>query len=639
MLKSLTAKRSLFSYFFFVSIFCFSQSQDVYNALLVPQELMVNVNAVVRHASKQIIINDYDDMVIRTKRIVTVFNKEGVRQAKAYEHYSEDTKIKKIEIEIFNSLGEEIKKIKKSDFTDESAVSGGTLYSDDRVMYYDYKPLKYPYTIEFQSEVHYESTSYLPHWMPIDGYYLAVQYSEFKIENNLGVDIKFKEENFESLSIEKVSDYYYKAENLSSIEYEAYSPKLSFIAPRLSLALDKFMISGVEGRNGDWGNQGRWMYEKMLKDKLELPEKTKRLVEALVKDVESPLDKAKIIYNYVQQNTRYISVQEGIGGMQPIDALTVDSVKYGDCKGLSNYTKALLDLVGVESYYTRLFGSSNIQDVDKDFVSFQGQTNHVILALPNNDDYVFLECTSQTNPFGFTAGFTDDRDVLLIKPEGGEIVHTKVYKADDSVQKTTAIINLDKTGGFNAEVNIETTGFQYNLHEGIENKTVRNQRLYYKEYWSNINGALIEDVIIKNDKENVIYKESVKLSSTNYASKSGNRLIFQANMFNKMINIPPRYSERKLEFKIDRAFKDVDEFIIEIPQGLKVEAMSEGKELNTKFGSYTFKSEVLGDNKIKYTRTYILNKGNYKKDDYNSFRDFKKKIVKADKSKIVLVSI
>jgi hypothetical protein len=214
-----------------------------------------------------------------------------------------------------------------------------------------------------------------------------------------------------------------------------------------------------------------------------------------------------------------------------------------------------------------------------------------------------------------------------------------VYKADDSVQKTTAIINLDKTGGFNAEVSIETTGFQYNLHEGVENKTKRNQQLYYKEYWSNINGASIEDVSINNYKDRIIYKEDVKLSSTNYASKSGNRLIFQPNMFNKLTNIPPRYSERKLEFKIDRAFKDVDEFIIEIPQGLKVEAMSEGKEFNTKFGTYKFNLEDLGGNKIKYTRTYILNKGNYKKDDYNSFRDFKKKIVKADKSKIVLVSI
>ena len=270
-------------------------------------------------------------------------------------------------------------------------------------------------------------------------------------------------------------------------------------------------------------------------------------------------------------------------------------------------------------------------------MSFQGQTNHVILAIPNNDDYVWLECTSQTNPFGFTAGFTDDRDALLVKPEGGEIVHTKVYEADDSVQKTTATIALDNTGSFTADVNIITTGYQYNIHDGIENETDRDQQLHYKEYWDDINEITIANISIDNDKENIVYKESVKLSSSNYATKSGNRLIFQPNIFNKVSSIPPRYSERKLEFKIDRAFKDVDEFVIQIPQGYKIEAMTDTKELKTKFGTYKFKLETLKDGKIKYTRIYILNKGSYQKEEYKAFRDFRKQIVKNDKSKVVFI--
>ena len=78
------------------------------------------------------------------------------------------------------------------------------------------------------------------------------------------------------------------------------------------------------------------------------------------------IGKAKKIYQYVQDNTRYISVQVGIGGMQPITAKEVDLVKYGDCKGLTNYTKSLLDIVGVKSNYTRLYASASNQiSVDK----------------------------------------------------------------------------------------------------------------------------------------------------------------------------------------------------------------------------------------------------------------------------------
>jgi len=81
---------------------------------------------------------------------------------------------------------------------------------------------------------------------------------------------------------------------------------------------------------------------------------------------------------------------------------------------------------------------------------------------------------------------------------------------------------------------------------------------------------------------------------------------------------------------------DADEFIINLPEGVAVEAMSEGEKTESKFGSYEHKIEQIDDNKLKYTRTYIMNKGNYSKEDYSAFRDFKKQIVKLDKTKIVL---
>jgi hypothetical protein len=58
----------------------------------------------------------------------------------------------------------------------------------------------------------------------------------------------------------------------------------------------------------------------------------------------------------------------------------VDRLGYGDCKGLTNYTKALLEAVDVPSYNTILYGDSYKKDIESDFVSMQG--NHMILAIP-----------------------------------------------------------------------------------------------------------------------------------------------------------------------------------------------------------------------------------------------------------------
>ena len=57
----------------FISLSSFSQSKEDYIALGVPIELRKNSNAVVRYDSQVIEINDYDDMTVYTKRLVTVF--------------------------------------------------------------------------------------------------------------------------------------------------------------------------------------------------------------------------------------------------------------------------------------------------------------------------------------------------------------------------------------------------------------------------------------------------------------------------------------------------------------------------------------------------------------------------------------
>lgn len=631
----LNLKTAVSFFLIFISFYSFSQTEDVYNALLVPLELKTKANAVVRYEQKIVEIISTEEIKVSKKRITTVFNKYGNRHINAGEGYDTHREIEKIEARIYDASGEEIKKVKERDFVDASAVSQISIYEDDRVKYLKYIPVKYPYTVEYTSEVTYKSTAFFPNWQPIDDYYVSVQHAEYKIVNTAGVELKTKKENFDNYNIEEIAEHHFIANKINGIKYEAYTPELKTLVPRYKVALKSFNMIGVDGVNNNWTDFGKWMYDRLLTGTDDIPEERIAEVKQLTAGVDDKIERAKIIYKYMQDKTRYISIQVGIGGWKPMLANDVDKLGYADCKGLTNYTKALLEAVDVPSYYTVVYGGRSIRSIDDEFSQIEG--NHVILCVPNADENIFLECTSQTNPFGFTAGFTDDRDVLLVKPEGGEIVHTKVYEADDSIQKTTATINLDDAGSFTADINIITTGFQYNIHEGVENKTERDQQLHYKEYWDNINGISIKDITIENDKEHIIYKEDIKLSSTNYASKSGTRLIFQPNMFNKVTNIPPRYSERKLEFKIDRAFKDVDEFVIQIPEGLKIEAMTEGKELKTKFGTYKFKLEVLEGNKIKYTRTYILNKGDYQKEDYKAFRAFRKQIVKNDKTKVVLV--
>ncbi|MCP4971792.1 MAG: DUF3858 domain-containing protein, partial [Arcobacter sp.] len=234
-----------------------------------------------------------------------------------------------------------------------------------------------------------------------------------------------------------------------------------------------------------------------------------------------------------------------------------------------------------------------------------------------------------------TANFTDDRDVFVITPEGGKIVHTKAYETDENKLDTKAIINLDEFGGVKADVIIKSYGTQYNYHDYILTETQKNQELYYKNYWDYINNLTIDKLDFKNDKDSIIFTEKAKVKATKYASKTGKRFLVQPNFFNRIEDAPKRYVKRKLPFKIERGFVDFDEYEITIPKTFEVEAMMEPISISNKFGEYDASIEQKED-KLIYKRKFKLNKGSYLKEEYKAFREFWLNIIKYDKSRIVI---
>ena len=613
-----------------------SQDEDLRSAFLIPSNLSNNAYAIVRWDDTKIEVKSYNDMTITTKRIVTILNSSGNYKHGANVYYDEHTKIKKLEAKIYDAVGKEIKKFRKNDFEDVSAVSGATLYSDTRMKYLQYTPISYPYTVELEIQVDHSSTGFIQGWWPIEGYHTSTQNSDYEIINSSQIPIKIKTSNFESYKIEKEGEFHFSARNLSSIKPELYSPDFSKFAPTLKATLTEFDMEGVKGSNDDWQDFGKWMNDKLIRGTQELPEKVKRDIKVLTANATTDIEKAKIVYNYLQEKTRYISVQIGIGGWKPMLASDVDRLGYGDCKGLSNYTKALLDEVGVNSYYAIIYGDRDIVDIDSTFSSIQG--NHAVLCIPTESDYIWLECTSQTTPFGYSANFTDDRDALIITPEGGKIVHTTVYNTEGNLLNTNALVNFSDTGAMSASILSKSYGTQYSYHEGVQKQDLKDQKLHYKENWNYINGLNIDKMEYRNDRDSIVFTETIQVTAEKYASKAGTRLLVQPNVFNRSKSAPPRYDERKIPFEISRGSVHTDSYTISIDNTLEVEALMDNVTIQNKFGEYSVSIKEIGANQLTYNRKLTLNKGSYSIEDYEAFRKFCLEIIKVDNSKIVLIS-
>ncbi|MCF7569543.1 DUF3857 domain-containing protein [Sabulilitoribacter arenilitoris] len=614
----------------------FSQD-DLYSSLTIPDDLKKGANAVVRLNEMHVVIESQNKILISLDRVVTVFNEKGNQHLQAGVGYDNHIKVKKIEAVIFDENGEVLKKKKKRDFIDYSAVDGGTLYSDSRVLFLGYTPINYPYTVKFSYEVESVNTAAIPTWRPINSYFLSVEKDSFILNDQANLGLRSKEISFDEFQVKKSTSsntLSYTISNVPPIKPEDLSPSLNSITPYAMVAVEKFHFNGVDGHAKNWNEFGNWIRNSLLKGRNEVTEKTKQQILDLVKGIDNPIEKAKKVYEFVQNNTRYISVQVGIGGVQPIAALEVDNLKYGDCKGLTNYTQSLLSIAGVKSYYTVVEAGKEIIDFDTDFASLE-QGNHIILGIPNNDEMIWLDCTSQIHPFGFIGDFTDDRKVLVIKQDYSEILKTINYPDSINYQFTKADIKLSVDGSINSEVTIKTKGVQYDNRFYIERKSKKDIDEYYKEYWGNVNNLEINDYSFENDKEDVEFTEKIKSRAQNYGSINGDRLIFAPNAFNKNSFIPNRYRNRKLPVEIQRGYLDEDSFSYTIPNEYVIESLPENVSIKNKFGEY-FIEFIQDGNKILYNRKLKILKGKYPKLEYDLYRNFRKKISKMDNYKIIL---
>lgn len=620
----------------------FSQTGDLKVSSIDPS-LLKNANAVVREDRLEVEVTSVDKQVINHTRTVTVLNELGDKAIRAYEYYDDVTQIKDQRAYIFSSKGEEIDKLKRRDFKDVSAVDNNTLYADSRVSYLDYTPRKYPYTIRYESEIVRKSTAFINDWRPIRSYHLSVENSSYSFKNPDHLPVRFKEKNLDSLDIQKTLSEFeldYSLKDFPALKYESLTPELEELTPEVEVALSKFSLVGVEGSAENWSQFGKWQYENLLKGRDKVPQTTVEKLTELTKGITSEREKAKIVYKYVQDHTHYISVQLGIGGWMPMLAEDVDRLGYGDCKALTNYTRALLKTQGIPSNYAVVYAGEEMENIDPEFASMQG--THVILNVPQQEgEDIWLECTSQTIPFDFLGDFTDNRNVLLVKPEGGEIVKTRRYDTSDNLQEIQCDINIERSGKFTAELERKNFGISYGEKYRIEQQKQEIKEIYYKEELSNLKKLQLKRLAFEDDKNEPKFTEKLSLEGEKLAISAGKRLLLSLNFIYPKTFKLPREQHRLYPVRIARGQTHKENFRYRLPEGYEVESIPDSSEIKTDFGKFKFSVQQKKEgeiNVIEVKREYVLNEGTWAPETYADLRDFIKKINLYSNQKAVIIA-
>ncbi len=610
--------------------------QAQYSVTNIPEELKENANAVFRVQEGEFNIESIDRATYRERKVITILNEKAKEHGYVFAYYDKLKKLEDFSASVYDKHGAIIKKLKKSDIIDQSAISGASLYEDNRVKYADLTQEDYPYTVEFEFQFGYKYLYTVPNWIVLPDENVSVQKSSYKVTAPTSLKPRYKMFGVKTAPLisEKkgIISYSWTFDSWKAQEYEIFGKGLPSNAG-VKLGPTSFKYEGYEGSMNSWDDLAEWQLS-LNAGRDDLGSATKSKIQELVAGISDDKEKIRIVYEYMQSRTRYVSIQLGIGGFQPFNTSIVDNEGYGDCKALSFYTQSLLKAAGIKSHYTWVYGGSRPPSVDKEFPD--DVFNHIILCVPNKGDTLWLECTSQNVPMGYLGDFTGDRDVLVISEEGGKIVHTPSYEHENNRISSSGLIKIDKLGDADAAVAFEFKGSAVDFRDlrGFYYQTKDKQDKWIKNY-VDIPNYDLNEFQIKETKGMIPEIDlTLDLGIRGLASTTGKRLFLKPNMFSESRFVPPSM-DRKTPIYFRQSRLVQDSLVFEIPAGAFIEKLPEPVSIESDFGTYNVTYDMV-DNRLVYKRTYKTNKGKYDKEKYQQLIDFFKSIRRNDRKKILI---
>lgn len=610
----------------------------------IPKDLLEGANAVILKEETEVVVEKLNKMTTQRHFVVAILNKQGEELFNEYSvYYQKFKKLKKLEAAAYTYGGQLIVKSKSSDVRDEAVNPFDNSVTDIRVrtISLDKKSLSIPYILEFKVEEESSETFFYEDWTPVRFLNTAIVSSKHTLKTAAGINYRTKVINLpgtsKKSSVNGQSVETWELLNFKAMSDQQYLPPNS--TPEVFIEPLDYQIDKYAGKVTSWKDIGDF-YTKLNQGRDILPEATKQKLKQAIGNETDPVKKAQKVYAFMQSHTRYFNISFKLGGWQSLPASLVAEKGYGDCKALTNYTLALLKEVGVKAYPALITAGYGIEDTAADDFP-KNAFNHIIACVPMPKDTLWLECTSQTNPFGYLGSFTGNRKALLIKENTSELVQTKSYRPEDNFLTSAAKVVLEADGSARYVYQSQYGGIQHEtVNSLVLNKDTEKQKDWIKRRLK------VSDVVFENfsfesvrEKEFSV-KESANLKIPRLGSISGERLFFNPQIISSFIsNISEKLEERKDDFYLNPngySFLDIDSVTVTLPAGFVVENRPKDLKIDAPFGEFEFKVSVLSTNQLLFLRKVKLQGGKYPKEVYKEWIDFVKAINRADKQRTVL---
>jgi hypothetical protein len=600
----------------------------------IPDSLKTDAFVVTRYEKEVFEVTSIERATFKVRSIITILNERGDDEL-VFQHWGDKFhKLGDFELKVYDANGKFVIKYKKKDL---STYNIGEGLVDDGIRHYLVVPAaSYPITIETEYDEIFKGLLGYP------AYHFASPYKSVMASTFTAIvpkenGLRFKQQNT-TLQPVKTDDgknltYTWSANNQVALTYEDGATASGKCYPAILLAPNKFKLDDYEGDMSSWKNYGLW-YASVIAGTDKLNEQKISFYRDLVKDASTNREKIRTVYQYMQTNFRYVSIQLGIGGHRPLPASFTDDKKYGDCKGLSNYMYAVLKTLGIKSHLVVIRSQANDDGEDPDFPI--DRFNHVILFVPEGKDSIWLECTSKTLPFGTLDHSTLDKNAVIITENGGILVATPKSRSAENLLFAKTTIELNETGSGECISNIQASGlFKQIMLSNISERKRDDQKSFLVRYFGY---KQPDELTITQIADPYIYNTNIELTIEKVSEFTAGSKMFLAPHIYKFWNYKmPENENRIRDFYFNIPFTKSDTTIYKLPQGFIIDMLPAARHLSSEVAEYRsayFYNE--GEKAVYCIVKLELKRHKIAPVDYSSTKEFFDKVLKEESQRIVI---
>jgi Domain of Unknown Function with PDB structure (DUF3857)/Transglutaminase-like superfamily len=406
--------------------------------------------------------------------------------------------------------------------------------------------------------------------------------------------------------------------------------------------------------NGTWKEMGLWYLGLTQSSRVASPQ-IKQKVADLTSGITDPLQKLRILTEYMQANIRYMAVEIGIGGYQPHPAAEVFVHQYGDCKDKVTLLSSMLSEIGVESYYVIVNTERGAVHADYPSMGF----NHAILAirLPDNlagtglysvvtdpklGRLLIFDPTNKRVPLGYLPWYLQQSYGLLVGPDGGELISLPLSAPTTNRLLRTATFDLNPRGDLSGEVREAEWGgpAAKERAEFLNVEPSKRAEIFDHFLGASLNSFTLTSASLGNlDNNDQSLTLVYKFVSPGYANAAGDLLFVRPRVVGDegtgTLRLFAEHQARKYPIQFEEATRQDDAFDITLPAGYVVDGLPQPVEADCDFASYHSEIRV-NDGVMHYKRTFEIKNVIVPTDKLPAIRDFLQTVAADQQSSVVL---